>query len=153
MENFNQTVIDEFRTTDGKLDSPRGQAILSALLPAEALGRFSFVPALLLTTIGARSGKERISPLAYLPVGERVMIIASKAGADSNPDWYYNVLANPEVTVEIGAEKFQARAEVLTSGPERDRLYALMAEQLPQFGEYQRKTTRTIPVILLDRLV
>ncbi|HEX9036000.1 MAG TPA: nitroreductase family deazaflavin-dependent oxidoreductase [Ktedonobacterales bacterium] len=129
--NFNQTVIDKFRANGGRV---QGWNTL-----------------LLLTTIGAKSGKERINPIAYSQDGDHLVIVASKGGAPSNPDWYFNILANPIVTVEVGSERFQARARV-AKGEERDRLYADHAELMPGFKDYQRKTERRIPVIILERL-
>ena len=131
---FNQTVITEFRANGGKVG-----------------GMFANVPLLLLTTIGAKSGQSRTTPLAYTTDGNHFIVIASKGGAPTNPDWYYNLLANPIVTVERGHERFQARA-VVAKGQERDRLYAQMGEQLPQFLEYQQKASRQIPVVALDRV-
>ena len=133
--NFNDGIIAEFRANGGKVG-----------------GYFANTPLLLLNTIGAKSGQPRTNPLAYVPDGERYIIIASKAGAPSNPDWYYNVQAQPSVTVELGNEQFQARATVVADGPERDRLYAKMAERNPGFAEYERKTTRKIPAVVLERL-
>lgn len=131
---FNQNIITEFRTNGGKVG-----------------GLFANVPLLLLTTTGAKSGQPRITPLAYTTDGDYYIVIASKGGAPTNPDWYYNLLANPVVTVEIGNEHFQARA-VAVEGQERERLYNQMAERLPQFAEYQRNTSRQIPLIVLDRI-
>jgi len=134
MSDFNQTVITEFRANSGKLT-----------------GDFAGRSLLLLTTIGAKSGQPRVAPLAYTPDGERYAVIASKGGAPTNPDWYYNLLVNPTVTVELGSESFQAQASV-AEPLERDRLYAQMVEQMPGFAEYEQKTTRKIPVILLERV-
>ncbi|HEX3639772.1 MAG TPA: nitroreductase family deazaflavin-dependent oxidoreductase [Ktedonobacteraceae bacterium] len=131
---FNQTVITEFRDNGGKVGGP-----------------FANMSLLLLTTIGAKSGQPRIAPLAYTTDGDHFIIIASKAGAPTNPDWYYNLLANPSVTVEIGQERFQARAAI-AEGQERERLYAQMGAQLPQFLEYQQKTSRQIPIVVLERI-
>jgi deazaflavin-dependent oxidoreductase (nitroreductase family) len=131
---FNQTVIAEFRANGGKVG-----------------GMFANAPLLLLTTIGAKSGQPRTAPLAYTTDGDHFVIIASKAGAPTNPDWYHNILANPVVTVEIGGERFQARA-VVAKGQERERLYAQMVARLPQFGEYQQKTSRQIPAVVLERV-
>lgn len=130
---FNQRIIEEFRANEGKVG-----------------GRFAGAPMLLLATTGAKSGKRRINPLVYLPDGDRFVIIASKGGAPANPDWYYNLLANPETTIEVGTETVPVRAEVLT-GEERDRLYAKQAAGRPAFAEYQAKTKRRIPVIALSR--
>ncbi len=127
----NQGIIDEFRANGGKVG-----------------GHFAGRTLLLLHTVGAKSGQERINPVAYVKDGNRFVIIASKGGAPSNPDWYYNLLAHPLVTVEVGTEQFRARAAV-TSEPERTRLYDKMVEMMPSFAEYREKTTRIIPVITL----
>ena len=107
---------------------------------------------LLLHTVGAKSGQARTNPLVYVTDGERIIIGATKSGADSNPDWYYNLLAHPDVTVERGAEQFQARATAVTEEPERSRLYAKLVEHRPGFAEYESKTTRKIPVVVLERV-
>ena len=91
-----------------------------------------------------------MNPVAYTTDGERLVIIASKAGMPTNPDWYYNIVAHPDVTVEVGSETFEARATIV-EGAERDGLYAKRAAIMPNFAEYQAKTTRTIPVIVLTR--
>jgi deazaflavin-dependent oxidoreductase (nitroreductase family) len=114
-------------------------------------GPFAGRTLLLLHTIGAKSGQARINPVAFVTEGDRLVIIASKGGAPTNPDWFYNVLANPLVTVETGNEQFKARATVAAE-PERTRLYDQMVAMMPGFAEYQRKTTRTIPVIILTRV-
>ena len=132
--NWNQTVIDEFRANSGKVGS-----------------HFAGSTLLILHTFGAKSGKERINPVMYVADGDRLVIIASKAGAPTNPDWYYNILAHPLVTVEVGTEQFQAQAEI-ASEPERTRLFNKMVEVAPGFAEYQQKTTRIIPVITLTRV-
>ncbi len=132
--NWNKAVIDEFRANSGQVG-----------------GAFAGRTLLLLHTIGAKSGQERVNPVAYVSDGDRLVIIASKGGAPTNPDWYYNILAHPLVTVEVGTEQFQAQAQV-TSEPERTRLYNKMIEMMPGFAEYQRKTTRVIPVIALTRM-
>lgn len=129
--NWNKSIIDEFRTNSGKVG-----------------GYFAGKTLLLLHTIGAKSGQERVNPVAYVNDGDRLVIIASKGGAPTNPDWYYNILAHPLVTVEVGTGQFQARASV-PSEPERSRLYNKMVEMMPGFAEYQQKTTRVIPVITL----
>lgn len=128
---YNQTVIDTFRANGGNLQGPN--------------------PLILLTTTGAKSGQPRTSPLAYSKDGDRIVVLASKGGAPTNPDWYRNLVANPVVTVELGAESFQARATV-TQGAERERLFAEHVRQMPGFGDYQQKTTRQIPVIVLERM-
>jgi deazaflavin-dependent oxidoreductase (nitroreductase family) len=131
---FNQSLIEEFRANDGKVT-----------------GVFAGRPLLLLTTTGAKSGQPRVSPLVYTTDGDRIVIIASKGGAPTNPDWYRNIVANPVVTVELPGETFQARATVI-EGAERTRLYDAQAALMPGFAEYQQKTTRQIPVIVLERI-
>jgi deazaflavin-dependent oxidoreductase (nitroreductase family) len=130
---FNAGIIDEFRANGGKVS-----------------GMFEGAPMLLLTTTGAKSGNPYTTPVVHTKDGDRIVIIASKAGAPSNPDWYYNLLANPEVTVELGTETFQATASVVT-GDERQRLYDAQAELMPNFKEYAEQTTREIPVVVLTR--
>ena len=132
--NWNEAIIDEFRANSGKVGGP-----------------FAGKTLLLLHTVGAKSGQERINPVAYVTDGDRLVIIASKGGAPTNPDWHYNILAHPLVTVEVGTEQFQARAEI-ASEPERTRLYNKMVEMMPGFAEYQLKTKRVIPVITLTRV-
>ena len=128
---WNSGIIAEFRANGGKVG-----------------GRWAGRTLLLLHTTGAKSGQRRVNPLAYTRDGDRLVVIASKGGAPTNPDWYYNMLANPLVTVEVGTEQFQARATVAAE-PERTRLYDQMVKVMPGFAEYQRKTTRRIPVITL----
>jgi deazaflavin-dependent oxidoreductase (nitroreductase family) len=132
-ENFNSKVIREFRENNGKVGGP-----------------FEGAPVLLLTSTGAKSGQERVSPMMYLQDGTRLVVFASKAGAPTNPDWYHNLVAHPDASVEVGTERFGVRATVL-SGAERDSLYAQQAKLYPGFAEYEAKTTRTIPVIALER--
>jgi deazaflavin-dependent oxidoreductase (nitroreductase family) len=134
MSDWNKQIIEEFRANEGKVG-----------------GHFENMTLLLLHTIGAKSGQARINPLATITEGDRQVIIASKGGADSHPDWYYNVVANPEVEVELGMEKYRARA-VVTPEPERTDLFRKMASLYPVFAEYERKTERVIPVITLSRL-
>lgn len=128
---WNRTIIEEFRANDGKVG-----------------GYFAGRTLLLLHTLGAKSGNERINPVAYVKDGDRFVIIASKGGSPTNPDWYYNVLAHPLVTVEVGKDQFQARAAVAAE-PERTRLYNKMIEVAPSFAEYKQKTNRVIPVFIL----
>ena len=132
--NWNQAIIDEFRANSGKVGGP-----------------FEGSTLLLLHTVGAKSGQERINPVACVADGDQIMIVASKAGAPTNPDWYYNILARPQVTIEVGTEQFQAQATIAAE-PERTRLFNKMVETMPGFGEYQKKTTRVIPVIILKRM-
>ncbi len=134
MTEFNQKVIDEFRANGGKVGGP-----------------FAGAPMIILTHTGAKSGKTHTTPLVYSPDGDRYVIIASKAGAPTNPAWYYNLLAHPEVTIEVGTERFTARA-VEAHGTERDRLFDAQARLMPQFDEYKKKTSRTIPVFTLERI-
>jgi deazaflavin-dependent oxidoreductase (nitroreductase family) len=108
-------------------------------------------PLLLLTTTGAKSGKLRTKPMMYIPDGDRLLVIASNAGAPTHPDWYRNVRAHPEVTVEVGNETFKAIATV-TEGLERQRLWSRVVELYPFFADHQAKTSRQIPVIVLRRL-
>ncbi|MEU8245344.1 nitroreductase family deazaflavin-dependent oxidoreductase [Nonomuraea sp. NPDC048916] len=130
---FNQQIIDEFRANEGRVG-----------------GMFEGSPLVLLTTKGARSGRPTTTPVMYLRDDDRVVVIASNAGADNNPAWYHNLRANPEVTAEIGTETFEAEAVVI-EGEERDRLYARMVEIAPGFAEYEAKTDRRIPVVALER--
>ncbi|HEY5729356.1 MAG TPA: nitroreductase family deazaflavin-dependent oxidoreductase [Anaerolineales bacterium] len=131
MSDWNKKIIDEFRANDGKVG-----------------GHFEGKTLLLLHTTGAKSGQERINPTAYVKDGERFVIIASKGGSPTNPDWYYNLTANPLATVEVGTETFQVRAEVAEE-PERTRLYNKMVEMMSGFDDYRHKTTRVIPVFVL----
>lgn len=133
MNDFNASVIAEFRAHGGRVGGP-----------------FEGAPLLLLTSTGAKSGEERTTPVMYLPDGERMVIFASKAGAPTNPAWYHNLVANPTATVEVGTESFQATARV-ASGEERAELYNRQAELRPQFADYAEKTTREIPVVVLER--
>ncbi len=134
-DNWNKQIIEEFRANNGKVGGP-----------------FTGATIVLLHTIGAKSGQPRINPLASFKDGDNIVIAASKAGAPSNPDWYYNILAHPDVTLEIGTETFKAQATVIAEGEERDRIYANIVKQAPGFGEYQKNTTRIIPVVLLKRI-
>lgn len=129
----NQQIVDEFRASGGKVG-----------------GYFAGATIVLLTTTGARSGKQTVSPVVATKDGDRLLIYASAAGAPNNPAWYHNLIAKPDVTVEFGTETFSARAAVVT-GAERDRLWAEQVARAPGFGDYQRKTARTIPVVALTR--
>lgn len=131
MTDFNQQVISEFRANDGKVG-----------------GQFEGAPVLLLHHVGAKSGSERVSPVVYLPDGDRYAVFASKAGAPTNPAWYHNLKANPHTTVEVGAETVAVEVTEAT-GEERDRLYETQCAAMPQFSEYEKKTTRRIPVLVL----
>jgi len=133
MKDWNKQVIDEFHANGGKVG-----------------GSFEGAPLLLLTSTGAKSGKKYTMPLMYMPDGDRMLIFASKGGAPTHPDWYHNLVAHPEATVEVGTKTFDVTATVVT-GEERERLYAEQARRYPFFAEYQEKTTRRIPVIALKR--
>lgn len=130
---FNLNIIKEFRENGG-----------------ETFGPFKGRNLLLLTTKGAKSGNEGTTPLVYSKDGDRYVIIASMGGAPKHPAWYHNIVANPNVTLEVGTEKFQATATVAEE-LERTRLYNAQAEMMPAFTEYQQKTTRVIPVVVLTR--
>jgi deazaflavin-dependent oxidoreductase (nitroreductase family) len=135
VNSWNQAIIDEFRAGGGNVG-----------------GQFAGAPLLLLTTTGAKSGQPRIAPVMYLREGDdRVYVFASKAGAPTNPDWYHNLVANPTASIEIGGDRYEVKATALT-GAERDRVFAKQAELYPGFKEYEQKTTRTIPVVALDRV-
>ena len=134
MSNWNKQIIEEFRANDGKVG-----------------GIFANNTLLLLHTIGAKSGKERVNPLVTYEDDQRLVVIASAGGAPSHPDWYYNLRANPVVEVEYGTEKFEARAAE-TAEPERTRLYQGMEDRFASFSEYKVKAGRVIPVFTLTRL-
>jgi deazaflavin-dependent oxidoreductase (nitroreductase family) len=129
---FNKDVIEQFRANAGQVP-----------------GRI--YPVILLTTTGAKSGLPRTIPLNYSIDGDRIVVIASKAASPTHPDWYHNLVAHPEATIEIGAEKFAVRARV-AEGPERQRLFDAQAALMPFFAEYQQSTTRLIPVIVFERI-
>jgi deazaflavin-dependent oxidoreductase (nitroreductase family) len=133
MAAFNKTVIDEYRANDGKVD-----------------GVFEEGTMALLHHVGQRSGVERVNPLGYFTDGDRIFVVASFGGSDVNPAWYRNLLANPRTTVEIGSETIPVTAREVT-GAERDERFAKISETIPMFADYQRKTTRVIPVIELVR--
>jgi deazaflavin-dependent oxidoreductase (nitroreductase family) len=134
MAEFNKKVVDEFRSSGGKVG-----------------GQFAGAPMIIVTHTGAKSGKTYTTPLVFSKDGDKCVIIASKAGAPKNPSWYYNLVAHPEVTLEIGAEKFTAKATE-ARGAERDRLFAEQAKMMPQFNDYAKKTSRKIPVFTLERV-
>lgn len=106
---------------------------------------------LLLTTTGARGGQPHTAPMMYVPDGERLLVIASNAGAPGHPDWYHNLVAHPNVTVEVAGERYEARA-VVTAGEERERLFAQIAERYPFFTNHQAQVSRKIPVVALIRV-
>ena len=131
VNDWNAAIIEEFRANDGVLG-----------------GNFENAPVLLLHTTGAKSGLERVNPMMYLDHDGRTFVFASKAGAPTHPDWYYNLVATPAVTVEIGSQTRSATASVLDES-ERARIYAIQAERFPGFADYQTKTDRVIPVVEL----
>ncbi len=131
---INQRVITEFRANDGQCG-----------------GAFKGNPMVLLTTVGARSGHPRTSPVTYTTVSgaEGWVLIASKAGAQAHPAWYHNLLANPDVTIEVGAERYAARARVAEE-PERSQLFEQRIAVMPRFGGYVEMTNRVIPVVVIE---
>jgi deazaflavin-dependent oxidoreductase (nitroreductase family) len=134
VSDWNTKVIEEFRANEGRVGGP-----------------FEGAPMILIHHIGAKSGTERVAPLVYFPQDDGSMvIIASKGGAPTNPDWYHNVKANPVFDVEVGTETFRVRAEEV-HGEERDTIWEKVVASRPGFGEYQQKTTRLIPVLRLVR--
>ena len=132
---YNRNLIEEFRAS--RAANPNGA-------PLE--GR----PLVLITTTGAKSGHPRTTPLMYIPDGDRLLIIASNIGAPVHPAWYHNLVAHPDVTVEVGADTFEAIATVL-EGAERQQVWARIVEQYPFFAEHQAKTSRAIPLVALAR--
>jgi deazaflavin-dependent oxidoreductase (nitroreductase family) len=134
INDFNRSLIEEFRAKNGKVE-----------------GSFEGAPLLLLTTTGAKSGQPRTTPLVYQRDGDRVVIFGSKGGAPAHPAWFHNLVANPEVIVELPGEKFTAHAEV-AEGAERQRLWERQKAAMPNFAEYEAKTTREIPAIVLERV-
>jgi deazaflavin-dependent oxidoreductase (nitroreductase family) len=132
MSDYNAPIIEEFRTNDGKVGGP-----------------FEGATMLLLHTRGARTGQPRVNPLVYLADGDRYVVFGSKGGAPTNPDWYHNLIANPDVTIEVGTSTIAVRAREIT-GPERDELYARQVERRASFAEYPKKTERLIPAIALE---
>lgn len=131
---WNDKIIAEFRANEGKVGGP-----------------FEGAPMVILTSTGAKTGKPHTNPLMYLPDGNRVVVFASMGGAPDNPQWFNNLVANPDATAEVGTEQFKVRA-VVTQGEERDRLFGEQKKRYPQFAEYETKTTRKIPVVALERV-
>ncbi len=131
MNDFNQQIIEEFRSNDGVVGGP-----------------FEGAPVLILHSTGAKSGLERLNPLMYRQEGDSVAIFASKAGAPDNPDWYHNLRANPVASIEVGTGTRSVEARV-AEGTERDDIWERQKAEWPQFAEYEANTDRTIPVVLL----
>jgi deazaflavin-dependent oxidoreductase (nitroreductase family) len=134
MKAFNRSIVDEFRANEGKVGGPFEGATL-----------------LLLTSTGAKSGQPRLAPLAYLTIDGKMIIIGSKAGADTNPDWVHNLRANPRAHIEVGTDAYDVTAREL-SPEERDETYPKIVAVAPGFGEYQAKTSRIIPLFELHRV-
>ncbi|HET7666026.1 MAG TPA: nitroreductase family deazaflavin-dependent oxidoreductase [Mycobacterium sp.] len=134
MKAFNKSIIDEFRTNGGKVGGPFEGATL-----------------LLLTSTGAKSGQPRLTPLAYLTVDGKMIIIGSKAGADTNPDWVHNLRANPRAHIEVGTDAYDVTARELPA-EERDAVFPKVVAAAPGFGDYQTKTSRVIPLFELQRV-
>ena len=129
---WNDKIIEEFRSNDGRVG-----------------GNFEGAPLLLLHSTGAKSGRERVSPMMYRKVGDAWAVFASKAGADSNPDWYYNLLANPRARIEVGTQTFDVTART-TSDEEREPIWSAQKADYTGFAGYEQKTTRQIPVVILE---
>ncbi len=131
MSDFNAKIIAEFRSNGGNVEMFKG------------------IPLLILHHTGAKSGTNYEIPLAYLPDGERMVIFASNAGAEKHPGWYHNLVANPDVQVELGSGEKRAAEAVVLQGEERSRLYDTQVERVPVFGDYREKAPREIPVVAL----
>lgn len=134
MSDHNASIIEEFRANQGRVG-----------------GHFEGAPLLLLHSTGAKSGAERVNPMMYQEVGSDVAVFASKAGAPDNPDWFHNLVAHPDATVEVGTDTFAVRAEVL-EGQARSEIWEEQKRRYPGFADYETKTSRTIPVVLLHRV-
>jgi deazaflavin-dependent oxidoreductase (nitroreductase family) len=132
MSDWNSGIIEEFRTNEGKVG-----------------GRFEGAPMLLLHHKGAKTGTERVNPMVFQKVDNGYAVFASKGGAPTNPAWYHNLVANPDVEVEIGTDTIPVRARV-AEGDERERIWTKQKERMPGFADYERNTTRQIPVVILE---
>jgi deazaflavin-dependent oxidoreductase (nitroreductase family) len=133
MQDWNANIVKEFRENAGKVGGP-----------------FEGASMILLHHTGAKSGTDRTNPLVYQALGDNFAIFASKAGAPTNPDWFHNLVAHPDTTVEVGTETIPVRARV-AEGDERQRIWAKQKQDSPQFAEYERSTSRAIPVVILER--
>jgi deazaflavin-dependent oxidoreductase (nitroreductase family) len=133
MSDWNVKVIEEFRANDGKVG-----------------GNFEGAPLLLLHSRGAKSGQERVNPMMYQAVGDGFAVFASKSGADTNPDWYHNLRAHPEASVEVGRDTIEVTARVLDD-EEREPVWQEQKSRYPGFADYEKQTTRVIPVVMLER--
>jgi deazaflavin-dependent oxidoreductase (nitroreductase family) len=134
MNDFNAKIIEEFRANAGKVG-----------------GQFEGAPLLLLHTTGAKSGKERVNPVMYRTEGEDLVVFGSKGGMPTHPDWYHNLVSNPRATVEVGTETFEVEARV-TEGEERQRIWSAHKQEWPPFADYEARTGRQIPVVVLQRV-
>lgn len=132
VNDWNTKIIEEFRANGGKVG-----------------GQFEGAPLLLLHSTGAKSGHERVNPMMYLPDGDNLVVFASKAGAPTSPDWYHNLVANPDASVEVGERTLAVRAHV-AEGETRERLWTRQKQLYPGFADYEAKTTRQIPVVVLE---
>ena len=130
----NRRVIEEFRANGGKVP-----------------GRNSDFPLLFLTTTGAKTAQRRTTPVAYLADGERLVVFASKGGGPTSPDWYHNLVKNPRASVEVGTDRFEVTARV-ARGEEREQIWTVQKQRMPTFADYERKTKREIPVVILERV-
>ena len=133
-DDWNRKVIEEFRANEGRVG-----------------GVFAGMPLLLLHHVGAKTGTARVNPVAYQRLDDGVAVFASKGGSPTNPDWFHNLVANPDVEVEVGAERYRAKARVAT-GEERERIWSAQKAAYPQFAEYEEKTSREIPVVVIERV-
>lgn len=132
--NWDQRIIDEFHAKRGRGITNFGDRLL------------------LLTVDGAKSGRARTKPLAYHRDGDRYVVAASMGGAPKHPAWYHNLVKRRRATIEVGDERFEVTATPIAKGPERDRLYADHGKLMPGFLDYEKRTTRTIPVVVLERV-
>jgi deazaflavin-dependent oxidoreductase (nitroreductase family) len=132
VNDWNKQVIEEFRANGGKVG-----------------GQFEGAPLLLLHTTGAKSGQARVNPVMYLADGDNIVVFASKGGAPTSPDWYHNLAANPRASIEVGDKTIKVVARV-AEGDERERLFSRQKELYPGFADYEAKTTRQIPVVILE---
>lgn len=131
-DDWNRKIIEEFRANEGRVG-----------------GQFEGAPLLLLHTTGAKTGKERVNPVMYQAVDGGFAVFASKGGAPTNPDWYHNLLAHPDATAEIGVDTVRVRARV-ADGDERERIWSRQKERYPGFVDYEKGTSRQIPVVILE---
>ncbi len=133
MSDFNEKIIEEFRANAGKVGGP-----------------FEGAPMVLLHSKGAKTGEERVNPVVYQADGDRFVVFASKAGADTNPAWFHNLVTNPDTVIEVGTDAIPVVARV-AEGEERERLWSTQKQVMPGFAEYEQKTSRRIPVVVLER--